>query len=264
MSFEIIGQNASNVVSNVYVDTSHNIAVKDSDANTTLTSLNGKVTACNTGAVVVSSTALPTGAATEATLATLSGNVTACNTGAVVVSSSALPSGAATESTLATLSGNVTACNTGAVVVSSSALPSGGATSALQTAGNADLNTLAGCVTGTTLTVSSGAISTTNTALASGATVSDGATETSASVDANAAHAIQVFGSLTDTTGNIRIQLSADNSNWFDDSENSIFVDSLGFFAKNLKMIGARYIRLLYANSSGSSATYSANCSIKT
>lgn len=39
---------------------------------------------------------LPTGAATEATLATLNGKVTAVNTGAVVVASSALPTGAAT------------------------------------------------------------------------------------------------------------------------------------------------------------------------
>jgi hypothetical protein len=39
---------------------------------------------------------LPTGAATEATLATLNGKVTACNTGAVVVASSALPTGAST------------------------------------------------------------------------------------------------------------------------------------------------------------------------
>jgi len=233
MSFEIIGQNASNVVSNVYVDTSHNVAVKDSALNTTLTTLNGKVTACDTGAVVVASSGLPTGAATEASLAALSGNVTACDTGAVVVSSSALPAG--------------------------------GATSALQTSGNADLTTLAGCVVGTTLTVSSGggALASTNTVLANGVSVSDGATETSASVDANTAQAVQVFGSLTDSSGNIRIQISADNSNWFDDSENSIYVDTLGFFARNLKMVGARYIRLIYSNSSGSSATYSANCSIK-
>lgn len=65
-------------------------------ANTSLSSIDGKITACNTGAVTVSSSALPTGAATEATLSTLNGKVTTCNTGAVVVSSSALPSGAAT------------------------------------------------------------------------------------------------------------------------------------------------------------------------
>jgi len=65
-----------------------------------------------------------TGFATESTLSTLNGKVTAVNTGAVVVSSSALPSGAATESTLSTLNGKVTACNTGAVTISA-ALPAG-------------------------------------------------------------------------------------------------------------------------------------------
>lgn len=46
--------------------------------------------------VSAASLPLPSGAATEATLSTLNGKVTACNTGAVVVSSSALPSGAST------------------------------------------------------------------------------------------------------------------------------------------------------------------------
>ena len=75
---------------------------------------NGKITACNTGAVVVSSSALPTGAATatkqddiETKLTEIdsildnikldTANITACDTGAVVVSSSALPTGAATQ-----------------------------------------------------------------------------------------------------------------------------------------------------------------------
>lgn len=51
------------------------------------------------------------GVATESTLSTLNGKVTACNTGAVVVSSSALPSGAATsanQSSTLTLIGAVT------------------------------------------------------------------------------------------------------------------------------------------------------------
>lgn len=42
------------------------IAGKDFATQTTLSSLNGKVTACNTGAVVVSSSALPSGASTAA------------------------------------------------------------------------------------------------------------------------------------------------------------------------------------------------------
>jgi len=113
------------------------------------TSIDGKITACNTGAVVVSSSALPSGAATQSTLndaevhlGSIDGKITACNTGAVVVSSSALPSGAATQSTLndaevhlGSIDGKVTACNTGAVVVSSSALPSGASTASLQGGG---------------------------------------------------------------------------------------------------------------------------------
>lgn len=55
----------------------------------------------------VLSSALPSGASTEATLSTLNGKVTACNTGAVVISSSALPSGAATETTLAAVKTSV-------------------------------------------------------------------------------------------------------------------------------------------------------------
>jgi hypothetical protein len=55
-----------------------------------LAALNAKVTAVNTGAVTIAASGLPTGAATEATLGTIHGHVdsidgkiTACNTGAV-------------------------------------------------------------------------------------------------------------------------------------------------------------------------------------
>ena len=85
----------------------------------------------------------------NATLALINGKVTACDTGAVVVSSSALPSGGATSAlqtsgnaSIALINGKVTACDTGAVTISSSALPSGGATSALQTSGNTELNNI--------------------------------------------------------------------------------------------------------------------------
>ena len=46
----------------------------------------------------VVSSAIPTGAATQTTLASIDGNITACNTGAVTTASSALPAGAATQS----------------------------------------------------------------------------------------------------------------------------------------------------------------------
>lgn len=79
-------------------------AAKQDTGNASLSSIDGKITAVNTGAVVVSSSALPSGAATSAkqdtgntSLSSIDGKITAVNTGAVVVSSSALPSGAATS-----------------------------------------------------------------------------------------------------------------------------------------------------------------------
>lgn len=116
--------------------------------------VSGTITAnagSGTFAVSAASLPLPSGAATETTLAALNNKVTAVNTGAVVlaagtnaigsvtvsnfpasqavtgtffqatqpVSAAALPlpSGAATESTLSTLNGKVTAVNTGAVTI---------------------------------------------------------------------------------------------------------------------------------------------------
>jgi hypothetical protein len=71
------------------------LEAKIDTGNASLASFDGKVVACNTGAVVVSSSALPTDAATESSLSAFSAKVIACNTGAVAVASSALPSGAA-------------------------------------------------------------------------------------------------------------------------------------------------------------------------
>ena len=124
---------------------------KLTEIDTVLDSLDGKVTACNTGAVTVASSALPTGASTlseqqtqTTKLTSLDGKVTACDTGSVTVASSVLPTGASTlaeqqtqttklteiDTVLDSLDGKVTACNTGAVTVASSALPTGASTEA--------------------------------------------------------------------------------------------------------------------------------------
>ena len=55
----------------------------------------------------VTASALPAGAATEATLSTLNGKVTVCNTGAVTIST-ALPAGAATIGSIASITTSVT------------------------------------------------------------------------------------------------------------------------------------------------------------
>jgi hypothetical protein len=65
-------------------------AAKQDTEIASLASIDGKITAVNTGAVTVAASALPTGAATQATLAALNDKVTAVNTGAVVIASGAV------------------------------------------------------------------------------------------------------------------------------------------------------------------------------
>jgi len=99
---------------------------KDFATETTLNSLNSKVTTVDTNNVTISA-ALPAGTN---------------NIGDVDVVSSVLPTGAATEATLSTLDGKVTAVDTGNVTVVSSTLPTGAATAANQATGNASLSNI--------------------------------------------------------------------------------------------------------------------------
>lgn len=146
-------------------------AANQATGNASLASLDGKVTAVNTGAVVVSSSALPSGAATSAkqdsqTTLLAGGLPAALGAGGglkVDGSGTALPvSGTVTANlgtlngvstaanqvtsiaSLASIDGKITAVNTGAVVVSGSALPTGASTSANQTTANASLASLDG------------------------------------------------------------------------------------------------------------------------
>lgn len=104
----------------------------ETDIKTAVESIDAKITAVNTGAVVVSSSALPTGASTAAnqateiaSLASIDGKITAVDTGAVVVSSSALPTGAATSAnqttannSLASIDGKMAALGQAAMAAS--------------------------------------------------------------------------------------------------------------------------------------------------
>lgn len=148
-------------------------SAKQDTGNTSLSSIDGKITAVNTGAVVVASGSitadtelttadLDTGAGTDTRavvglVGSKSGgavlipgdstkglavdlSATGANTNKLLVTPD-LPSGAATatkqdtgNTSLSSIDGKITAVNTGAVVVSSSALPSGAATSAKQPA----------------------------------------------------------------------------------------------------------------------------------
>ena len=154
--------------------------------NSSLTSMDGKITACNTGAVVVASGSmsvsnfpatqavsavalpLPTGAGTSAlqtagnaSLTSVDGKITACDTGAVVVSN-------ITTCDTGNIAGSVSVSNfpaTQAVSAAALPLPTGAGTSALQTAGNASVASMDGkvtaCNTGAVV-VASGTLSVSN------------------------------------------------------------------------------------------------------
>lgn len=154
---------------------------------TDTTSIDGKITACNTGAVVVASGAitetnstaiLADTASMDTNLGTIAGDttsidgkITACNTGAVVVASGAitetnstaiLADTAAIDTNCATIAGDttsidgkITACNTGAVVVASGAITETNSTAILADTASMDTNlgTVAGAVSGTEMQV---------------------------------------------------------------------------------------------------------------
>ncbi len=116
---------------------------------------------------------------------------------------------------------------------------------------------------GGTLSVSAPVLSTTSSVIENATSVPTATTELSASVDAGAVRRVAVFGSLDDTTGVIKVQVSADNSTFYENSEQSVYVDSSSNqFYKTIEL-DARYVRLSYENGSGSAKTWTAILSYK-
>ena len=228
--------------------------------------------------VAVSALPTPAGVALESSLSSLNGKVSACNTGAVVVSGSALPAGAATQATLATALGelesmqtninaiaeNFTACDTGAVVVSGSALPTGAATEVSAGACATSLATLAGAVTSGVVQVSGHPTPSSSASTVYNAVSNAGsATAKSASKDVDAYRSVCIMGTSSVSSGTVEIEVSNDNSVWFELNNHFISVDmTSGDFGINLDM-SAKYVRLSRTNPGGSSETITAIISAK-
>lgn len=204
-----------------------------------------------------SSLPLPSGAASESSLASLNGKVTACNTGAVVISSSALPSGAATAANQSTANTALAAIETaveGTLAISASALPlpSGAATSALQSTGNTSLSAIDSKLAGT-IAVSMGVVRSNGT-VTSGASVSAG--DKSSGIDCNAAKEIAIYGNSSSNSQVIKVQISDDDTTYY---ETDIFIypnSPAGDFYKKFSCC-ARYYRLHYESSATMTSKYS-------
>lgn len=98
-------------------------AARQDTTNTTLSSIDGKITAVNTGAVVVSSSALPSGAATSAlqstgntTLSSIDGKTPALISGRVPVDGSGVTQPVSGEVSIGTSAGKTNILRTGALV----------------------------------------------------------------------------------------------------------------------------------------------------
>ena len=245
---------------NSEIEVNHDaLEAKLDTGNASHASIDGKITTCDTGAVVVASSALPAGAASESSLAAMNGKVVACNTGAVVVSSSALPAGAASESSLAAMNGKITACNTGACVVSSSALPTGAADSTKQdeikTLIAATNTALAG-----TLTVSSPAISKTASTPVNNQSVNGQSDFTSAEIDVSANRHFALIGSSSDTMNSHEVDVLVSNASggtFFKTSHSGYYLS--GDFHLHLSDHPYKYLKVKVKNGDsavGNTATF--------
>ncbi len=112
-----------------------------------------------------------------------------------------------------------------------------------------------------TLSVSAPTITTSISTLANAVSVADSATQTTASVDLGGVRRCGVFGDLPDSSANIKVQVSADDSTFYDNTEQTIYIDGSAYY-KTIEM-DARYVRLEYTNSSGSAKTWTAILSRK-
>ena len=269
MSLLLVKDNANSKIRELECDANGLLKVDKVDVSalateSTISSLNSKVTAVNTGAVVVSSSALPAGGATSAlqttcnsSLSSIDGKITACDTGSisgtVAVSgvsgnvacthaSLPLPSGASSEATLSTINGKITACDTSAL-----------ATSANQSTANTSLATLAGCVSANVLSVSAGSVSKTASYVwgsgSSTASISGSSSANSTVFDCRTLQKIVITGNTSNLSdSNIEVEVSHDNSEFFELTSAFLSIDyNSGHFGKTLDA-PFNYVRLKRSN----------------
>ncbi len=131
-----------------------------------------------------------------------------------------------------------------------------GKLAAIKTAAEATSTALAG-----TISVTSGAISVSETQIWSNASVAASSALESSSVDISAVKSCSIYGNCSSGYGDLDVQVSYDNTNFYT-SSNYYNLNSSGDFAIEVES-SAKYIRLKKQNTSGSSETINAYVSIK-
>ena len=124
---------------------------------------------------------------------------------------------------------------------------------ALVLANHVDLDAINTTLQGT-LSVSAPVLSATSFTVSNAVSVADSVTETTVSNDIALARRVMIMGNLSDTSGSIVIEVSIDNSTFYEDTEQAVYTDASGNFGKSINL-DARYIRFKYTNSSGAAQT---------
>ena len=189
----------------------------------------------------------------------IDGKITACNTGAVVVSSSVLPIGASdsvkqdvANASLASVDGKVVACNTGAVVVSSSVLPIGASDSAKQD----EIKVLIGATNTAlagTLTVSAPALSKSASSPLSAQAINGQAVHTSSEIDVSASRHLSLVGSSSNVSDSHELDLlvsDVSGGTFFNTSHSGYFMD--GEFHLLVSNHPYKYVKVQVKNADGS------------
>ena len=113
-----------------------------------------------------------------------------------------------------------------------------------------------------TVSVSAPAISATSAVQKSAVSVANGATETTTALDLDTVRRVAVFGNLNDTTGQIKVKVSRDDTTYYTNEEVVIFINASGDFYKTIEL-DARYVEFEYTNGSGSTKVLTLNTSFK-
>ena len=181
------------------------------------TSLDTKIVACNTGSVTITSSALPTGAASESSLSSLNGKVTSCNTGAVVISSGSVTetNSSSISSSLTSIDGKVSSGSDATLSDAQQVLAYGrdasGNVDALKVDASGHLEVIVDDV-GSSVVIPS--VKSASTGTQSVTTTASG-TDTSSTVDMDGFSRLTFIGSVTNSTDPIELQGSIDGTNWF-------------------------------------------------
>jgi len=251
-------------------------AANQATGNTSLASIDGKITACDTGsisgtvavsavsgnvAITAAALPLPSGASSAAnqatgntSLASIDGKITACDTGSisgtvavsavsgnVAVTAAALPlpsgaSSAANQATgntsLASIDGKITACDTGsisgtvavsavsgnvAITAAALPLPSGAASAANQATGNGSLASIATAVGGTLFVKQNEVLNEGSYAnAANNVSIANGAYSSVISIANINVCSVFYEDSSTSSFDSLKIEVSPDGTNYFD------------------------------------------------